>query len=94
MNRHADPHRSLHLVTLTSQPAAPKCETPQPETPQPDEAAARRMAEGILQYQSLQDEFEGEVMSRMPDLDNVSRLIRDLAVLRKQLLAYAERGQA
>ena len=88
--------RGLHLVTPadTPKPAARESGAPQPESPQPDQSEARQFAEGILQYQTLQDEFEGEVLSRMPDLDHVTQLIRDLAVLRKQLLTYAERGRA
>lgn len=90
MNRHADSRCSLHLVTATSRPAAQEPEAPPPTSPPPEQTEARQIAERILDYQTLQDEFEAEVLSRMPDLDHVTQLISDLAALRKQLLAYAE----
>jgi len=88
----ATPRRGLRLVT--PKPAVLEGEALPPERLQPDEPEARHLAESILEYQTLQDQFEGEVLSRMPDLDHVTQLIRDLAVLRKQLLTYAERVRA
>ena len=87
MNSLVQPRRrGLHLVTANTKPAAAE-----PEAPPQEDKEARRMAEAILQYQTLQDEFEAEVLSRMPDQDRVTELIMDLSVLRKQLLAEAER---
>ena len=92
MNSLVNPRRrGLHLVTAaTTKPSAPAKAASEPQSPRPDETQARRIAQGVLEYQTLQDEFEAEVCSRMPDLDHVTQLIQDLAVLRKQLLAYAE----
>lgn len=87
MKTDVDPRRRPHLVTAA---AVAKAAT-QPERPSQEVEDACRMAESILQYQTLQDEFEGEVLSRMPDLDRVTQLIMDLTVIRKQLLADAEK---
>jgi hypothetical protein len=88
--------RGLHLVTAGATPnlTAPDHEATKTENPQPDGTEARQIAEGVLQYQTLQDEFEAEVLSGMPDLDHVTDLIMKLAACRKQLLAYAERVRA
>jgi len=88
--------RRLHLVPAgaTPKPTTPEHEATKPEIPQPGETEARQIAEGVLQYQTLQDEFEAEVLSGMPDLDHVTDLIMKLAACRKQLLAYAERVRA
>jgi hypothetical protein len=97
MNSHVDaPRRRLHLVTAaaTPKPTAPEHEATKPEIPQLGETEARQIAEGVLQYQTLQDEFEAEVQSGMPDLDHVTDLIMKLAACRKQLLAFAERVRA
>jgi len=97
MNSHVDARRRrLHLVTAgtTPKPTAPEPEAAQPETLQPGETEARQIAEGVLQYQTLQDEFEAEVLSGMPDLHHVTDLIVKLAACRKQLLAFAERVRA
>ena len=75
MNTHFDTRRDLHLVA---------------EAVKPDEEGARRMAEAILQLQTLRDEFEGEVLSGMPNLDRVTQLIVELAAVRKNVRAYME----
>ncbi len=71
------PRRGLHLVAAD-------------EVVNPDEEQARRMAEAILQLQTLRDQFESEVMSGMPDLDRVTHLIVELAAVRKNVRAYME----
>ena len=77
MNTHFDTRRDLHLVTQT-------------EAVKPGEEEARQMAEAILQLQTLRDEFEGEVLSGMPNLDHVTQLIVELAAVRKNVRAYVE----
>ena len=77
VNTNCDTRRDLHLVT----PA---------EVVNPGEEQARQMAEAILQLQTLRDEFEGEVLSGMPDLDRVTQLIVELAAVRKNVRAYLE----
>jgi len=97
MNSHAHPRRRrLHLVTAAtiSKSTARKCEALPPERPQPDEIEARQVAERVLEYQTLQDEFDAEVLSGSPDLDNVAELIMKLSACRKQIRAYAARVQA
>ena len=99
MNSHAHPRRrDLHLVTAAaatiSKPAALECEALPPERPQPDQVEARQVAERILEYQTLQDEFDAEVLSGAPDLDHVADLIMKLSACRKQIRAYAARVQA
>ena len=87
--------RGLHLVTAaTSNPPARECEALPPERPQPDEVEARQVAERILEYRTPQDEFDAEVLSGAPDLDNVAELIMKLSACRKQIRAYAARVQA
>ena len=87
--------RGLHLVTAaTSNPPARECEALPPERPQPDEIEARQVAEQVLEYQSLQDQFDSEVLSGAPDLDRVTELIVKLAACRRQIRAYAARVQA
>jgi hypothetical protein len=77
VNTHCDTRRDLQLVT----PA---------EAVNPDEEQARRTAEAILQLQTLRDEFEGEVLSGMPNLDRVTQLIVELASVRKSVRTYLE----
>ena len=79
MNTHFDTRRDLHLVTAVAAEAV-----------KPGEEEARRMAEAILELQTLRDEFEGEVLSGMPDLDRVTQLIIQLAAARKSVRAYME----
>jgi len=78
VNTHFDTRRDLHLVAAVA------------EAVKPGEEEARRMAEAILQLQTLRDEFEGEVLSGMPDLDRVTQLIVELAAVRKNVRAYVE----
>ena len=86
--------RGLHLVTAaTSNPPARECETRE-QRPQPDEIEARQVAERVLEYQTLQDEFDAEVLSGSPDLDRVTELIMKLAACRRQIRSYAARVQA
>jgi hypothetical protein len=77
VNTHGDTRRDLHLVI----PA---------EAVNPDEEQARRMAEAILELQTLRDEFDAEVLSGMPDLDRVVQLIVELAAVRKSVRGYME----
>jgi hypothetical protein len=77
VNTHCDTRRDLHLVAVA-------------EAVKPCEEEARRMAEAILQLQTLRDEFEGEVLSGMPNLERVTQLIVELATVRKNVRAYME----
>jgi len=74
MKTAADQRRDLHLVT-------------EPPT-KPDDTEARQIAERILEYQTLQDEFDAEVLSGMPNLDHVTQLIIEMAAVRKSVQAY------
>jgi hypothetical protein len=49
---------------------------------------ARQIAEAVIELQALQNDFEAEVMSGMPDLDRVTQLIVDMAAARKSVQAY------
>jgi len=73
------PRRGLHLVTADSEPR-----------PTEDEMT-QKLAEGVLKYQALQDEFNLEVLSKHPDLDHVSQLIVEMDTVRKALFAYGVR---
>ena len=39
-------------------------------------------------YRRLRDDFEAEVLSGMPDLDHVTKLIMEMATVRKSVQAY------
>ena len=79
MTTHAvTPRRRLHLVTADSEP-------------DPTEEMTQKLAEGVLKYQTLQDEFNLEVLSKHPDLDHVSQLIVEMETVRKALFAYGVR---
>jgi hypothetical protein len=80
MNTHAvTPRRRLHLVTADSEPDPT------------EEKMTQKLAEGVLKYQALQDEFNAEVLSKHPDLDHVAELIVEMDTVRKALLAYGVR---
>ncbi len=68
------PRRRLHLVA-------------EPLT-KPDDHDARWIAKAVLELQTLQEDFEAEVMSGMPDLDHVTELIVEMAAARKRVQAY------
>jgi hypothetical protein len=70
----ADQRRDLHSVT-------------EPPT-KPDDTEARQIAEAVLELQTLRDDFEAEVLSGMPDLDHVTKLIMEMATVRKSVQAY------
>jgi hypothetical protein len=53
---------------------------------------AEKIAEGLLKYQTLQDEFNAEVLSKRPDLDHVAELIVEIDTVRKALFAYGVRA--
>jgi hypothetical protein len=84
MNAHANPRRRLHLVTAaaTSKPEAPKSDD------KPDEQMALHIAEGVLKFQTLQDEFDDQAFSPHPDMERVGQLILEMKTVRERLAAH------
>jgi hypothetical protein len=74
------PRRRLHLVAADTQPSPA------------DDQLSEKVAEGLLKYQTLQDEFNAEVLSKRPDLDHVAELIVEIDAVRKALFAYGVRA--
>lgn len=72
--------RGLHVVT--------------PDEPRPkptDEELNRRIAEGVLKFQSLQHDFDAEALSRQPDMQRVAELVVEMNTLRRTLNRYGVR---
>ena len=82
MNRHSDPHRSLHLVTAGS------AENPQPEHSQPDDKVTSQLAEGIRKFHALWSEFDTEAFSEHPDHQHMGELVLEIHTLRERLAAH------
>src|SRR5664279_1493688 len=69
----------LHLV---SEPAAP---------PPSDPGTDHLIAEGVKALQTLQQQFDDELFSLTPDVDELGRLLVHMNNLRERLAAYGVR---
>lgn len=56
--------------------------------PAVDDKLAHLIAEGMLKFQTLQDQFDAEAFSETPDMELIEELLLGMGTLRERLAAH------